>query len=97
MVEAALIKTGGKTSDKEALMAALRGVSLTNTPRGPIKFDHFGNVIGNVYIRRIEKQDGKLVNRTVKTYTDIGQFWPYDEKTYLAQPVYSRDFPPLKS
>ena len=97
VVEAALIKTGGKTSDKEALMAALRGVSLTNTPRGPIKFDHFGNVIGNVYIRRIEKQDGKLVNRTVKTYTDIGQFWPYDEKTYLAQPVYSRDFPPLKS
>lgn len=97
VVEAALQKTGGKTTDKEALMAALRGVVLTNTPRGPIKFDHFGNVIGNVYVRRIEKKDGKLVNRTVKTYTDIGQFWPYDEKTYLAQPVYSRDFPPLKS
>jgi branched-chain amino acid transport system substrate-binding protein len=96
VVEAALIKTGGKTADKQALMAALRGVVLTNTPRGPIKFDHFGNVVGNVYVRRIEKKDGKLTNRTVKTYTDIGQFWPYDEKTFLAQPVYSRDYPPLK-
>jgi branched-chain amino acid transport system substrate-binding protein len=54
-------------------------------------------VICNIYIRRIEKQNGKLANKTVKTYENVSQFWTYDEKTFLAQPVYSRDYPPLKS
>jgi branched-chain amino acid transport system substrate-binding protein len=97
VVEAALKKTGGDASNKEALIAALRAVSLTDTPRGPISFDDHGNVIGNIYIRRIEKQNGALVNHTVKTYEKVSQFWTYDEKTFLSQPVYSRDYPPLKS
>jgi branched-chain amino acid transport system substrate-binding protein len=96
-IEAALQKTGGKTADKDALIAALRGVSLTDTPRGPVHFDHLGNVIGNVFIRKVERKDGKLVNTIVKTYRDVSQFWTYDEKQYLTQPVYSRDYPPLKS
>jgi branched-chain amino acid transport system substrate-binding protein len=97
VVEAALEKTGGKTSDRTAMMAALRSVSLTNTPRGPIKFDHLGNVIGTFYVRQIVKENGKLNNRTVKTYPGVSQFWTYDEKWFLDQPVYSRDYPPLKS
>jgi branched-chain amino acid transport system substrate-binding protein len=98
VVEAALEKLGGATSDKAALIKALRSVVLADTPRGPVKFDHFGNVIGNVYVRQIVKDaSGKLSSKTLKTYTNIDQFWPYDEKTFLAQPVYSRDFPPLKS
>ena len=31
-------------------MTAMRAVSLTDTPRGPFKFDHLGNVVGNFYI-----------------------------------------------
>src|SRR5205809_1470594 len=97
VAEAALEKTGGKTDDKEKLIEALRAVSLTDTPRGPFHFDHFGNVIGNIYIRRCEKKGGKLVNTTIKTYPDVSQFWTYDEKWFLSQPVYSRDYPALKS
>jgi len=97
VVEAGLQKTGGNTSDKEALIKALRGVSLTDTPRGPLSFDDHGNIIGNIYVRLIEKQNGKLVNKTIKTYEKVSQFWTYDEKWFLAQPVYSRDYPPLKS
>jgi branched-chain amino acid transport system substrate-binding protein len=96
VVEAGLQKTGGKTDDKPALMAALKSVLLNDTPRGPIKFDHLGNVIGDFYIRRVDKVDGKYVNKTLKTYKDVSQFWTYDEKTFLAQPVYARDYPPLK-
>ena len=98
VVEAGLKKPGGKSDDKEKLRegAALRSIS-TDTPRGPIKFDHFGNVIGDFYIRRVEKVNGKLVNKTVKTYHNVSQFWTYDEKKFLAQPVYSRNYPPLKS
>ena len=97
VVEAGLQKVNGDTGNKEAFVKALREVQLTDTPRGPIKFDDHGNVIGNIYIRRIEKQNGKLANKTVKTYENVSQFWTYDEKTFLAQPVYSRDYPPLKS
>jgi branched-chain amino acid transport system substrate-binding protein len=94
---AALEKTGGKTDDKEELIKALRAVSLTDSPRGPFHFDHFGNVVGNIFIRRCEKKGGKLVNTTIKTYPNVSQFWTFDEKWFLAQPVYSRNYPPLKS
>ena len=97
VAEAALEKTGGKTDDREAFNKALRAVSLTDTPRGPLSFDHFGNVVGTFYIRRIEKKGDKLVTTTIKTYPKVSQFWTYDEKWFLSQPVYSRDYPPLKS
>ncbi len=97
VAEAALEKTGGKTEDKEALIRALRGVALTDSPRGPFHFDRFGNVVGNFYIRRCDRKGDKLVNTTIKTYRNVSQFWTYDEKWFLSQPVYSRDYPPLKS
>jgi branched-chain amino acid transport system substrate-binding protein len=96
VAEAALEKTGGKTDDREAVNRALRAVSLTDTPRGPFTFDRLGNVVGAFYIRRCERKGDKLVNTTIKTYPKVSQFWTYDEKWFLAQPVYSRDYPPLK-
>src|SRR6185312_3070774 len=97
VVAAGLEKTGGKSDDKAALMAAMKSVVLTDTPRGAIKFDHLGNVIGDFFIRRVEKAGGKYINKTVKTYHNVSQFWTYDEKKFLEQPVYSRNFPPVKS
>src|SRR2546427_472879 len=97
VAEAALEKTGGKTDDREAFVKALRAVALTDTPRGPFHFDHLGNVVGSFYIRRCEKKGDKLVNTTIKSYAKVSQFWTYDEKWFLSQPVYSRDYPPLKS
>ena len=96
VMEVALQKTGGKTSDKKALMSAIRSASLKETPRGPFHFDAYGNAIGSVFIRRCERKDGKLVNTTLKTYENISQFWTYDQKTFLAEPVYNRDYPPAK-
>ena len=101
VVEAGLKALGGDSSDKTKLVAAMRAVNLTDTPRGPVKFDHFGNVIGDFYVRKLGKEGAKyglsLWNKTVKTYHNVGQFWTYDEKKFLEQPVYSRDFPPVKS
>ena len=79
VAEAALEKTGGKTDDKEAFIKALRAVKLTDTPRGPFHFDHFGNVVGSFYIRKCERKGDKLVNTTVKAYPNVSQFWTYDE------------------
>jgi len=100
VVEAGLKALGGDASDKQKLITALRAVNLTDTPRGPIKFDHFGNVIGDFYIRKLGREGAKyglkLWNKTVKTYHNVSQFWTYDEKKFLGQPVYSRDYPPVK-
>jgi len=41
VVAAALEATGGKTDDRDALIKALRAVSLTDTPRGPFHFRPF--------------------------------------------------------
>ena len=97
ILEAALKTTGGKVDDRDALIKAIRAVSLTETPRGPVKFDEDGNLVFTVYIRRVEKRDGKLVNVTIKSYPNVSQFWHYDPKKFLEEPVFSRDYPPLKS
>ena len=68
-----------------------------DTARGPVRFDEFGNVVGNVYIRKVTRKDRRLVNSVIKTYPDVSQFWTYDPKQFLANPVYSRDFPPAKN
>jgi branched-chain amino acid transport system substrate-binding protein len=97
VVEAGLQKLGGKSDNKDELIKAMRSVSIADTPRGPVKFDHFGNVVGNIFIRKLEKANGKLINTTIKTYENVSQFWTYDEQKFLSQPVYSRDYPPLKT
>jgi branched-chain amino acid transport system substrate-binding protein len=99
VVDAGLKAAGGDSSDKEKFMAVLKKVSLSDTPRGPVKFDHLGNVVGNIYIRKLGKEGAKyglkLWNKTVKTYENVSQFWTWPEKDYLAHPVYSRNYPPL--
>ena len=99
VVDAGLHAAGGKSDDKDKFMAALKAVKLQDTPRGPISFDHLGDVITNIYVRRLEKASNpyglKLWNKTIKTYENVSQFWTWPEQEYLAHPVYSRDYPPL--
>jgi branched-chain amino acid transport system substrate-binding protein len=99
VADAGLKAVDGDALDRVKLMAALKAVSLADTPRGPIKFDHLNNVIGNIYIRRLGKEDAKyglkLWNKTIKTYENVNQFWVWPEQEYLANPVYSRDYPAL--
>jgi hypothetical protein len=74
------------------------GKSPSPTRRaGPVRFDHLGNVVGDVFIRRCERLDGQLVNTIIKRYPDVMQFSTYDEKAFLANPVYTRDYPPAKN
>jgi branched-chain amino acid transport system substrate-binding protein len=96
-VEAAIQKIGGKADDRKAFAQALHEISLTDTPRGPVRFDRFGNVIGDVFIRRCERKGKQLINTVIKTYRNVSQFWTYDEAAFLKNPVYARDYPPAKN
>jgi branched-chain amino acid transport system substrate-binding protein len=97
VLEAAAKAVGGKIEDKPAFMKALKETNLATSLRGPMKFDEFGNVVGNLYIRKVEKKGDKYVNAVVKTYPNVSQFWTYKQDEFLKNPVYSRDFPPAKN
>ena len=91
VLEAAIKSIDGKIEDKDALMKALRATNVQETCRGPVRFDQHGNVVGNIYIRRVEKKDKKLVNAVIKTYPNVSQFWTYNPDEFLKKPVYNRD------
>lgn len=91
VLEAALKQIGGKIEDKDALMKALRGIKVEETCRGPVQFDKYGNVVGSIYIRKVEKKGGALVNAVIKTYPNVSQFWTYDPDEFLKRPVYNRE------
>ena len=91
VLEAALKQIDGKIEDKNALMKALRGIKVPETCRGPVQFDKYGNVVGNIYIRKVEKKGGALVNAVIKTYPNVSQFWTYDPEEFLKRPVYNRE------
>jgi branched-chain amino acid transport system substrate-binding protein len=96
VLDATLQKIGGRIEDKQAFMKAVRSGHF-DTCRGPVRFDQYGNVVGNIYIRKVERKDGRLVNRVIHTYPNVSQFWTYKPEEFLKNPVYSRDFPPYKN
>ena len=96
VLDAALKKVDGKVEDKQTFMDALRNIKVEDTCRGPVSFDKYGNVVGNVYIRKVERKDGRLVNTVIKTYPNVSQFWTYNPEEFLKNPVYSRDYPPAR-
>jgi len=96
-LEAGMKTVQGRIEDKAAFMKALRAVQLPDTPQGPIRIDAYGNPIVNVYIRRVERRDGRLMNVVIDTYREVSQFWKYDPAQFLSAPVYSRDYPPAKN
>ena len=59
VLDQALTKTGGKTSDTEALLAAFRDAHIT-TPGGPFHFDEHHNPVEPRYITEIREVDGKV-------------------------------------
>jgi branched-chain amino acid transport system substrate-binding protein len=95
-LKAALEAIGGEAENGEKLVAVLRRVDLSDSPRGPLKFDDFGNPIENVYVRKVEKVQGRLQNTVIHTFPNVSQFWTYKAEEFLKNPVHSRDYPPCR-
>jgi branched-chain amino acid transport system substrate-binding protein len=70
LIYEALKKTGGKT-DGEGLIAAAKGEKW-ESPRGPMSIDpETRDVIETVYIRRVEKADGRLRNVEIDKFENV--------------------------
>jgi branched-chain amino acid transport system substrate-binding protein len=91
----ALVAIRGNVEDKERFLGALRKIRIPDAPRGPVYLDEFQNPVQNIYIRRVDRR-GILRNTVIFTYPKVSQFWKYNPEEYLKQPVYSRDYPPIR-
>jgi branched-chain amino acid transport system substrate-binding protein len=68
-------KTGGKFTGDEA-MAVLKGWTNPDSPRGPISIDpDTRDIVQNIYMRRTEMKDGKLVNTEFETFPNVKDPW----------------------
>jgi branched-chain amino acid transport system substrate-binding protein len=57
--------------DADKFMEAVKGLRI-NSPRGPIMIDpQTRDIVQTVYIRRVEKQRGRLENVEFDKFTDI--------------------------
>lgn len=96
VLDQTLQKIHGRIEDKPAFMKAVRSGKF-DTCRGTVSFDKYGNVVGNVYIRKVARKEGRLVNSVIHTYPNVSQFWTYNPEEYLKNPPYTRDYPPAKN
>jgi branched-chain amino acid transport system substrate-binding protein len=96
VLKAALESIGGDIENVDRFLGALRKVDLSAMPRGPMTFDDYGNPTMNVYVRKVERVNGRLQNTVIHTFPAVSQFWTYKPDEYLKAPAYSRDSPPCK-
>jgi len=96
-LEEALKAVKGKFEDKAAFLKALHTVKLTSGPVGPIHLDEYSKPVMNMYIRKVERKNGQLVNTIVETFPEVSQFWTYEPKAFLAMPAYSRESPAARN
>jgi branched-chain amino acid transport system substrate-binding protein len=64
-------------------------------PRGPLKLDAYDNPVQNVYVAKVEKikhpvLGDVLINRPIKTYEAVSQFWTWTPEEFLARGPYKR-------
>jgi branched-chain amino acid transport system substrate-binding protein len=101
LIDDAIKKSGGKWPGSEAFIKTFVSLKI-DAVRGPVSFDDMRNPVQNIYIKKVEKKKmfgydkPELWNTVIKTYPAVSQFWTYGKAKFLAQPVYSRDFPPCK-
>ena len=100
-IDETLTKAGGKFPGATEFITLMRGIKI-DAVRGPVALDDRLTAVQNIYIKRVEKKTmfgydkPELWNTVIKTYPNVSQFWTYDKDKFLAQPLYSRDFPPCK-
>ncbi|HEV2358723.1 MAG TPA: ABC transporter substrate-binding protein [bacterium] len=93
-LDRALQAVHGDITDGAAFATLMRGITIPDAPRGPVRLDAYGNPVQNVYVRKVEQVNGELANVIIYTYHSVSQFWTYKPEEFLAHPVYSRTYPP---
>lgn len=88
---AALKKVNGNTSDRKALLSALKSTPF-DAPRGPVKIDpNTNSPVQNVYVRRTQMENGELRNVVIDTFKNVQPWGPLSKSQWESQaPHYVR-------
>jgi branched-chain amino acid transport system substrate-binding protein len=76
IIAAALQKVNGNVQDKQALLSALYATNV-DTPRGPVTFDQFHDIVSSVYIYQIVKNGNDYSQKLLQTIPNAGQLSDY--------------------
>jgi branched-chain amino acid transport system substrate-binding protein len=93
-VKTAIDSIDGNVDNRDAFLKAMRTVQI-KAPRGSLKLDEYDNPIQNVYVAKVEKVKHPvlgdvLINKPVKTYPAVSQFWTWKPEEFLARGPYKR-------
>ena len=74
LIAAAVEALKGETGDRARLRDALKTAAPTiRPPRGPVQFDRYQQVITDIFVTRVERQGGRLVNAIVDRVPGVSQ------------------------
>jgi branched-chain amino acid transport system substrate-binding protein len=62
-----------------------------------MQIDAYGAPVQNVYIRKVEDNNGTPENTVIRTYSNVSEFWNWTPQQYLARPAYNRSSPPCNA
>ena len=102
MIDETMNKSGGKWPGPDEFIKTMAGIKIDARARAGAASTTCASPVQNIYIKKVEKKKmfgydkPELWNTVIKTYPNVSQFWTYGKAKFLAQPVYSRDFPPCK-
>jgi branched-chain amino acid transport system substrate-binding protein len=77
----------------ESFAAASQEIDLSDAPSSAITVDQYNRQVRDFYIVELVEDGGAITDSLVETVPEVGQFWTFDEQEFLANPLFSRDFP----
>jgi branched-chain amino acid transport system substrate-binding protein len=83
----AIEKLNGNLSDKAKLNQTLASISF-EAPRGKFRFDNRNSPVNDVYVLKVQRKDGVLINQPIERVPDISQFYTWDPTTFMKMPPY---------
>jgi branched-chain amino acid transport system substrate-binding protein len=77
----------------EAFATASREIDLSDAPSSAITVDEYNRQVRDFYIVELVEDGGAITDSLVETVPEVSQFWTFDQQEFLANPLFSRDFP----
>lgn len=74
LIVQAINALGGDLSNRDAVLRALReAAAQIDSPRGQVRFDQYRQVIPTMYVTRVERKGGRLVNAVIDEIPNVTQ------------------------
>ncbi len=85
--EKAVEAVGGNIENTDAFVKAMEQVEVADSPRGPVKFDKYHNVVCTFYISEVQRVGGQLNNMAIAQFPNTTQFFKWTPEEYLKMPA----------